>query len=298
MIKVHILWKFNTVGGGGNQFLNTLRRSFRKNGVYEEEYSKADVILVNSKDCLENAKDVKKRYGVKVVHRIDGIFSIYRGEHERYNDLKVYDFAKDYADGVVFQSIWSRDASLKNGMMKHPKSVVILNCADDEHFKNVARRDYNGKLKLVTSSWSSNPKKGLETYRFLDEKLDFNKLDYCFAGRCLVSFKNIKLKGILSSKELANVLRSSDVFITATEDDACSNSIIEALSCGVVAVGLNSGGTPEIITPNNGELFDNVDNVIETIDKTFEKMINGKYHISVKTIEEVGKMYYDFMGEV
>ena len=62
MIKVHILWKFNTVGGGGNQFLNTLRRSFTKNGVYEEEYSKADVILVNSKDCLENAKDVKKRY--------------------------------------------------------------------------------------------------------------------------------------------------------------------------------------------------------------------------------------------
>jgi glycosyltransferase involved in cell wall biosynthesis len=49
------------------------------------------------------------------------------------------------------------------------------------------------------------------------------------------------------SQELSEILRNQDVYLTASENDPCSNALIEALSCGLPSLGLNSGGHPEII---------------------------------------------------
>lgn len=296
-IKVNIFWKFNTVGGGGNQFLRTLRRYFIERGVYEEDPTKADVLLVNSKDCLEEASQVKRAINNKIVHRIDGIFSIYRGEHERFNDIKVYNFARDYADGTIFQSEWSQITSEKNGMANHPNKTVIFNCADNEYFVGKSNKVKNDKIKLVTSSWSDNIKKGFRVYEFLDKNLDFNKFDYSFAGRSPIQFKNIKMEGILSSEELFKVLNSSDIFITATEDDTCSNSLIEALTCGCPAVVLNSGGSPEIIryTGNGGEIFQNNGDILEKINKIADNLSDYIKKIEAPSLEKIGGQYYGFM---
>ncbi len=51
----------------------------------------------------------------------------------------------------------------------------------------------------------------------------------------------------LPSHELADVLRQHDIFITATENDAYSNALVEALSCGLPAVYLDSGGSREAV---------------------------------------------------
>ena len=298
--KVNIFWKFNTVGGGGNQFLRTLRRYFIEHGVYEEDPTKADVLLVNSKDCLEEAFQVKRAVNNKIVHRIDGIFSIYRGEHERFNDIKVYNFARDYADGIIFQSEWSKITSEKNGMANHPNKTVIFNCADNKYFVGKLNKTKNDKIKLVTSSWSDNIKKGFRIYEFLDKNLDFNRFDYSFAGRSPIRFKNIKMNGILSSGELFKVLNSSDIFITATEDDTCSNSLIEALTCGCPAVVLNSGGSPEVLEKygNAGEIFENREDLLIKINKVADNFLSYTNKIKSLSIEEIGNQYYTFMMSV
>jgi len=299
MIKVNILWKFNAVGGGGNQFLRALRRYLISQGFYVEDPYKADVVLVNSKDCLVEASMVKGIAKNKIVHRIDGIFSLYRGKHERYNDNNVYDFAREYADGVIFQSNWSKIESEKNGMSVHPNNAIIYNCADNRYF---VRKDKNrsGKIKLVTSSWSNNIKKGFEVYEYLDNNLDFDKYEYSFAGRSPILFKNIKLVGVLNSEELAVVLNSSDIFVTATEDDACSNSLIEGLACGCPAVVLDSGGCPEIImnSGNSGEIFKGKEDVIEKINKVSDNLDIYSENINVSCLEDIGQQYYDFMMSV
>ncbi|MFA7220034.1 MAG: glycosyltransferase [Synergistaceae bacterium] len=298
MIKVNILWNFDTVGGGGNQFLRTLRRYFISMGYYVDDPHKADVVLVNSKDCLEEAAIVKRTSGNKFVHRIDGIFSIYRGEHERFNDIKVYDFSKNFADGVIFQSEWSKRASEKNGMISHPLKTIIFNCADNEYFaKRREKRERNGKINLVTSSWSNNVKKGFGVYKYLDENLDFNRFDYFFAGRSPFLFKNIKMRGILSSKDLSDVLNSSDIFITASEDDTCSNSLIEGLTCGLPAVVLDSGGSPEIVrlTGNGGVIFEGNADVIESINEVACNLDSYIEKIVPPRLDDIGQQYYDFM---
>lgn len=83
-----------------------------------------------------------------------------------------------------------------------------------------------------------------------------------FIGNIPISFKNIEYVKPLTSKELANFLHESDIYIIGSKKDACSNSLIEALSCGLPCVVLNDGGNPEIVT-HGGELFN-----------TFEECIN------------------------
>jgi len=296
MIKVNILWEFGAVGGGGNQFLRTLRRYFINNGLYVEDSYEANVILVNSKDRLVEASTVKGVAKNKIVHRIDGIFSIYRGKHERYNDEKVYEFARNCADGVIFQSEWSKTTSEKNGMSYHPNNTVIFNCADNRYF---TRKDKNrsDKIRLVTSSWSDNLKKGFNVYKYLDSNLDFDKYEYRFAGRSPVPFKNIKMVGILDSEKLSEVLNASDIFITATEDDTCSNSLIEGLTCGCPAVVLNSGGCPEIVkrSGNSGEVFEGYQDVIEKIDMVADNLDIYSNKIEPLQLDRIGQQYYDFM---
>ena len=298
MIKVNILWNIQETGGGGNQFLRTLKRYFIEKDIYEEDPQKADVVLVNSKDRLEEATLIKKSVGNKIVHRIDGIFSLYRGEHEGYNDNKVYDFARNYADGIIFQSQWSREVSKKNGMSNHPKETVILNCADNKYFKNEPdKRTKRDKIRLVTSSWSSNIKKGFDIYRWLDNNLDFCKFEYLFIGRSPCDFNNIKKMGILSSEKVTDILQDSDIFITATRDDTCSNSLIEALSCGLPAVVLNSGGSSEILKEGGG-LFESEGDVLEKIDMVKSNLDMYRNRIEINNIGVVGKLYCDFMEEL
>jgi len=297
VFKVNILFDIiDEPWGGGNQFLRTLKRYLISRNAYADRAEDADVLLVNSKNNLKEARYYKKHFGKKCVHRIDGIFSIYRGEHERHNDLSVYDFAKNYADAVIFQSEWSRAKSKENGMSNHILEKVIYNCADDKYFYDNPRVN-RSKINLVTTSWSGNAKKGFGIYEYLDTNLDFGKYNYNIICRKNPSmFKNIKAIGPLDSMKIGIMLRTSDIFITATEDDTCSNSLIEALTCGVVGVGLQSGGTPEII--GGGELFNGVDDVIEKIDLVANNIQTYRDNISVGSANEICGSYYDFMESV
>jgi len=296
-MKVNVFWDIKDgPWGGGNQFLKILKKYLINNNDYCDDPTKSDVILVNSKDKLKEAALLKEKHSKVLIHRIDGVFSIYRGEHEKHNDLMVYDFAKRYADGVVFQSNWSMKASKNNGMSNSLFEVVIHNCSDESIF-NRSEGSGGNKIRLITSSWSDNPKKGFAIYKYLDDHLDFNKYEYVFVGRSSVGFKNIKMAGLMSSSQMSSEFQKAHVFVTAVQSDACSNSLTEALSCGLPSVVLNSGGSPEILR-DGGELFESEADVINKIEKVCGNLSSYKDKINVDGIEVVGKKYYNFMKMV
>ena len=67
-----------------------------------------------------------------------------------------------------------------------------------------------------------------------------------------MQYKNIKLAGCLDTHGVAEQLKNSDLYITASENDPCSNSLLEAISCGLKVLALDSGGHTEIINnPDN-----------------------------------------------
>jgi glycosyltransferase involved in cell wall biosynthesis len=276
--------------------LKILKKYLVNNNYYCDDPTKSDVILVNSKDKLKESALLKEKYSKVLIHRIDGVFSIYRGKHEKHNDLMVYDFAKRHADGIIFQSNWSMKASKNNGMTDNSFETVIHNCSDQSIFYRSECNSGN-KIRLITSSWSDNPKKGFGIYKYLDDHLNFDKYEYVFIGRSPVGFKNIKMAGLMSSSQISSEFQKAHVFVTAVQDDACSNSLTEALSCGLPSVVLNSGGSPEILKCG-GELFESEVDVINKIEKVSVNLFFYKNRINIDGIEIIGKKYYDFMKAV
>ncbi|MCD4832067.1 MAG: glycosyltransferase [Anaerohalosphaeraceae bacterium] len=299
-IKIHIL--FRTVGqpsGGGNQFLRALKKFFASEGFYSDSVEDADVILFNSHHHTAEAGFLKVKYPQKIfLHRIDGPMGLYSGLRDG-RDKLVFNSNRLLADATVFQSGWSQKRNCEIGLVDDKPSSVIINAADAEVFNRSDRSEFSTERKIciIATSWSSNWKKGFNTYKWLDENLDFQKYTMTFVGNSPIRFKNILCIAPLPSLELAKKLKASDIFITASQDDPCSNSLIEALNCGLPALAFNSGGHPEIIG-SGGELFKTPQQIPLLLNKIVGDYDAYVKNIKVPAIEKVGRQYYDFACDV
>jgi glycosyltransferase involved in cell wall biosynthesis len=101
----------------------------------------------------------------------------------------------------------------------------------------------------------------------------------------------------MPSPKLADELRRHDLFITASVSDPCSNSLIEAMHCGLPAVVKNSGGHPEILG-NGGELFNGPEDIIRKIEKVSDNLYDYSKNISVPNMNEISQKYYSFCENI
>ena len=182
-----------------------------------------------------------------MIHRVDGPLSVYRGVDDG-TDKKIFEFNFDIADMTILQSQFSFKKHVEMGF-DFVCPVIIPNAADPEIFHSRDRRPFsnNRKIRLISVSWSDNVNKGAPVYQWLDDHLDWDRYEYTFVGRSPINFHNIRTLSPIASGELAQELRQHDIVITASRNDPCSNSLIEALACGLPAIYLNSGGHPEIV---------------------------------------------------
>ena len=97
----------------------------------------------------------------------------------------------------------------------------------------------------------------------------------------------------MTTSEIAAYLQGVDIFVSATIDDCCSNSIIEALASGVPVLAQDSGGNPELVK-DGGLLFDNIEDFLKNIERLRINLSFYKKMISVKTIKDVAASYIEF----
>jgi glycosyltransferase involved in cell wall biosynthesis len=298
-MKVHILFDFvDGPWGGGNQFLQGLRNSFNQDGIYATNPKEADVILFNSHHRLDEVLEYKYRSPEKLfIHRVDGPVFMVRGR-DKHIDRNIFLVNELVADGTVFQSDWSRMRCVDQGMKPPKYQAVIFNAPDSGIFHPRERPPLGGrKIRLVATSWSSNEKKGFDIYRHLDASLDFERFEMTFIGNTPCRFRNIRCVAPLESARLAEELRQQDIYITGSLDDPCSNSLIEALHCGLPAVARDSGGHPEIVG-DGGALFKDATDVIDAIVRVANNYDAYVDKIATVDIEEVSGQYVDFIGVV
>ena len=300
-LRIHILYKFvEGPWGGGNQFLKALRDYFRKTGVYSENPEDADVILFNSHHLFNEVLGAKKKDPNKIlIHRVDGPVSYIRGK-DRLADEIIYMFNKLCTDGTIFQSNWSKAKNHELGLRKNNFETVIMNAPEPDIFYPLEHKrlpEGNENIKLIATSWSPNIRKGFDIYKFLDDNLDFNRYEMTFVGNSPIQFKNIKWIKPVPSQQVAKILKEHDIFVIASRNDPCSNSLIEALHCGLPAVARNDGGHPEIVG-EAGETFEDeqdILNAIETVAQNYEYYRNK---IKMATMEDIGKRYYEFADRI
>ncbi len=297
MLKIYITYDFRKRAyGGANQFLKALKDYFVLNGCYIDKAGAADVILMNSHSNVEEIIKIKSKYSNKLfIHRIDGPAKLYNKISDKRDDI-AYLINEYIADATIFQSEWSKQKNYKMGLSTTNLKTTITNAPNINIFNKKDKLPFksSSKIKIIANSWSFGMNKGFAVYKWLDENLDFNKYEMTFCGNSPIEFKNINHIEPLPSNELAKQLKQHDIYITASQNDPCSNSLIEALHCGLPVIALNSGGHTEIVN-KGGLLFDKQEEIPELLKNIEQGYYNYTENIDVPNIENVAKNYLDFM---
>lgn len=290
-MKAHILFPFRDGPWGGcNQFLTALRGEFQRTGHWADSPELADVILFDSINIPWEVMRTKRRLpGKPFVQRIDGPISVYRGGGQGVDRL-VYALGSALADAIVFQSDYSRARNLDLGMPLPPLSAVIANASRRDLFYPQSEERRGDRIRIISTSWSSNTRKGFDIYRYLDQHLDFARYQMTFIGNSPIGFRNIVSMKPMQSPELAAQLRAHDIFFTASRDDPCSNAVVEALACGLPVVALDSGGHPELVG-TGGALFDDMEGAVAAIERVALSREAYRQQVKARSIASVAEEY-------
>jgi glycosyltransferase involved in cell wall biosynthesis len=236
--------------GGGHQFLRALVGELETRGLEVE----SNRISGGTRACLFNSFnfDVARlrrfaRDDCRLVHRVDGPIGAYRGFDDG-TDRRIAAINRQVADATILQSRFSLEKHLELGYdLRDP--VVIPNAVDPAIFHPPGEREplAGRNVRVVASSWSVNPRKGADTFAWLDRRLDRDRYEVTYLGQPPAAFEWIRAIGPLPSGEVADELRRSDLYVAASRDDPCSNALLEALACGLPSAYLESGGHPELV---------------------------------------------------
>jgi glycosyltransferase involved in cell wall biosynthesis len=298
---VHILYNF-VAGpyGGGNQFLKALRSEFQRLGAYAEQPEAAEILLFNGNPVGDFAMvdllhGVYCRFPGKIyLCRLDGPTLLIRGR-DRHHDLLLKGICEAYMDGIIFQSEWCRGQHQGLTGITSFHETVIPNAPDRTIFHPSGRLSFarDRRIRVIATSWSSNLRKGFEVYRYLDQHLDWSRYAMTFVGNSPFEFKNIRWVKPQPSAALAHVLRNHDIYLTASQSDPCSNSLLEALHCGLPVLALNDGGHPELVG-HGGLLFDRREEVPEKLARLVDSYETFQGALPLNDIGRVAQSYLDF----
>jgi len=185
----------------------------------------------------------RKKTDLKIVYRLDGLRKVYAGIDSKMDEIQLK--CMDLADHIVFQSDYSLKVFTEFGY-KGDHHSIIYNGVDGSIFDAEKNRKWeNGGLKIAACSWSENAAKG---HALVSRISKIDDVEVSFIGRwpCDVPVNNVKNLGILSQGEIARVFRGSHVFLFPAEKEACSNTLLEALSSGLPVLYTDSGSNSEI----------------------------------------------------
>jgi len=284
--------------GGGHQFLRALERELAGRGL-DIEHNR---LSGSTPACLFNSFNFDftrlrrfSRPGCRMVHRVDGPIGVYRGFDDG-TDGRIAELNRELADATVFQSRFSLERHVELGFeLRDP--VLVSNAVDPSIFHPPEHREpLDGrKVRVIALSWSANPRKGTDTFAWLDRQLDWNRYELTFVGQTDQRFERIRTRGPVDSEEVAELLENSDVYLAASRDDPCSNALLEALACGLPAVFLESGGHPELVGAG-GVGFSSDEEIPDALDRLVEKLDGYRAAISIPSIAAVADTYLDVLG--
>jgi glycosyltransferase involved in cell wall biosynthesis len=163
------------------------------------------------------------------------------------------------ADAVIYQSQWSR--SYLSPFLKKDGPVILNGCDTSIFNKNGLKKSYSGDPVYLYSRYNKDETKRWEEawFRYQNVHRQTPKAQLIIVGNYsneqveynfdFFNGENIQYEGVVSDpEEMAQIYRGSDYFMMTYYNDACSNTLIEAICCGMSVVMTSlTGGTPEIL---------------------------------------------------
>lgn len=246
-------------------------------------------------------------FGKKAVFRVDGLRGVYSGSPGGISD-KLFVDNMPFGRAIVFQSDFSKFCFDQAGYEYPALNTVIHNGANGDLFYPSNSRNFlsGGMIRIVTSSWSTNTGKGFEVIKAFSE---IDNVEILHIGRWpeKMKFGNVKLLGLKKENDIADILRSAHFFLFPSKFDACPNSVVEALACGIPVIYHQSGGTPELCKNGLwGISFDDACNSKEiaalVIEKAVARYTDLKRDLAERfrlfTFEECYSRYINFIENI
>jgi len=256
-MKIFIPHSEDNKTGGGWSWISNIKKAIPE---HLTSYELCDIYLIPSPSmCTKEEVDQAQADGKKIVLRVDNIVRNSRNRNTGMSRMKRF---AQQANLIIYQSDFARNLLLP---YLERDGVVILNSVDTSIF-NPSGRMENEVAKFMYSRVNRDETKNWEMARLLFQQESWKRrgqtklnivgqfsnelIEYNFD---FYMDEDYNYWGVIQDPStLASIYRDSDYFIYSYWNDACSNSLIEALCCGCVISDphamLVTGGAPEIVS--------------------------------------------------
>lgn len=252
---IHLAHSDDNKLGGGWSFISNLKKAIPDQLT---NYRDAEVYLIPSPSiCSKEEVDQAQADGKKIVLRVDNIVRNSRNRNTGMSRMKRF---AEQADLVIYQSEFARNLLLPYLQVD---GKIILNGCDQSIFNPQGRQEAT-TAKYMYSRVNRDETKNWEMARiYFQEKFQANHdsklhivghyspelIEYNFD---FYNDEQYQYWGVMQDPaSLAQIYKDSDYFIYTYFNDACSNSLIEALSSGCIVADpygmCTTGGAIEIL---------------------------------------------------
>ena len=291
--------------GGGNKTVTALANKLEELG-HEVVFKLCEGIdIIFCFDPRPNAAfewyqhflDYKIQFGAKIIQRVGDC-----GTHGKPELTLLVGKSALLSDFLIFPSQWARDFV---AFAKTP-NAIIENAPLVEFYNNRNQKiNPLEKVRIVTHHWSTNPKKGFEYYKFLDDYLTNNdtNIEFTYIGRIPedLKFKTVNYHEPTGDNDLLSKLISqSDIYLTASEEEAGANHVLEALACGIPIIYHEKGGSIVDYCKDYGIEYKCPESLLDAINKMSQNYEHFKKNALKfdRTIDNVIDEYIEVINNV
>ena len=261
-------------------------------------------LLSNAPYLPYGALQVFKDNKIPIVHNQNGVFypGWYNGDYKKKNEKMSLSY--HMADYVFYQSEFCKKCADLFLGTREGKGEILYNAIDVQLFRP-KKNKYNGKIRILMTgkisyhlfyridnalkSFALARKKGLDCEFILAGWLDSQSK---MLTEKLVQKLNIsgsfRYLGPYDQVDAPAIYQNSDIYIMNKFKDPCPNTVIEAMSCGVPVLYINSGGVPELVGNDAGlavEIGEHFDEWDSIINPSTENMSEAIIHMASRRDE-------------
>ena len=155
--------------------------------------------------------------------------------------------------------------------------------------------------KVVTHHWSTNPKKGFKFYEEFDKYCQLTgEFEFYYIGQKPSGFSVKNYKSPIDVDELSLSLPKYDIYLTASEEEAGANHVLEAMASGLPIVYKNTGGSITEYCNLYGVEYSNFLELVESVKIVSNQYSNYKSKVLSynSKMDDVVKKYCDIIEEI
>jgi len=195
----------------------------------------------------------------KIVQRVGDV-----GTHSKPHLTDMVRQTLPHSDHFIFPSKWA-----KEWIGFESENFDIINNAPMQIFYENRKLDLklSEQVSIVTHHWSTNPKKGFDIYQKFEEWCKDQNISFHYIGQVPpgVSFGNYTKP--ISAEQLSVVLPKYDIYLTASQEEAGANHVLEALAAGLPVVYRDTGGSINNYCHPYGEEYSTFDGMVDKVQK-------------------------------